>query len=108
MGDKHAHQQEVVHVKEQEGNSPTETKPTPEPVLKPGQSPLLDNQTPIAQFVPEPYGETATGSVVSGTVVAEFVDNPSDMAHEYAIVRVDLGANRYVRLGGPFIVEKKR
>ena len=70
---------------------------------------LIDTQTPIPQFEPEPHGETATGSVVpfSGGE-AVIVDNPSDMAHEYAEARLDLGSNRFIRLPGVYAVEKKR
>lgn len=98
---------EPVHTKEQESNVPG--KEAPPPVTEPPQGGLIDTQSGVPQFEPEPYGETRTGTTIEfGGGDATIVDNPSDMAHEYAEIRLNLGSDRYVRLGGIYPVEKKR
>lgn len=108
--DKHDQPASTEPVKGQESNAPVEGKPLPDP--KPvGSDPggLLDHQSNIPLFEPEPHGETAAGTVISfAGGEAVIVDNPSDMSREFAEVRLDLGGDRFVRLPGTYLVEKKR
>lgn len=101
-------QTEPVHTKD--SNTPVDTKPLPPPPVV-GSDPggVLDHQSAIPLFEPEPHGETAAGTVISfAGGEAIIVDNPSDMSREFAEVRLDLGSDRFVRLPGTYLVEKKR